>query len=153
MIYAKFTNSICGDPRIYNYTLGINSYIGKNKNDGMYFTDIHHIFNYINYGSTLILAEEILGEKPIYDPETMILGGSSIPGYRFKKINVLSINVLDKESLLYLLNNGANIADDNYGIVTWSYRYDKDIYITLLNLYPEIVYKVINNYLGLEVKL
>lgn len=146
MEYVKLVNCVGGHPKIHNYTLGINEYNDFSPTDGMYFTYPKYIFNYIGVGSTVVIGEEINGYEPEYDPESMSEGSEEIPGFRFRKINIVCIQELNVEMMKYLLSIGADISANNYSIVKWSYRYNKEIYTYLHDQDPALIERIISEY-------
>ena len=146
MEYVKLVNCVGGHPKIHNYTLGINEYNDFSPTDGMYFTYPKYIFNYISIGSTVVIGQEIRGFEPEYDPESLSIDSEEIPGFRFRKINIVCIQELDVEMMKYLLSIGADISVNNYSIVKWSYRYNKKIYMYLHSQNPALIDRIISDY-------
>lgn len=136
----------------YEYETGINdlsSLIGTDGNPmKCYFTDIEHIFCYLNYGpcfreitipdSTPIIIEN--GEK-------FQISSSYIPGWYTDKVILGDIKLWSVDSVKYLIELGADISVENYYIVQWSLMYNFEIFYYLQeyickldeNLWTEIV--------------
>ena len=129
--YYKVINANFGVPGIQTYQIGLNvsSNFNVEEKDGIYFTDIKHIFAYINYGP--IIAELIVPDDvPIhrYD-ERMSIDSELIPGYFAEKVVIEKF--YDKNvfhHILSLIIRGADVSCDDYAIIKYALMNNKYLF-------------------------
>lgn len=144
MIYFKLTNAICGSPLIHHYTLGLNE-----NDNGMFFTDINHIFHYINYGNNLIVATQYEDNKPEYAPEKMSIDENEIPGWKFKKVYVEYMLPLDHDNLRTMLKMVKwEIPECMY---RYLFLYDPAMFNEVTQYNPKDAHEFVNKFLGIKI--
>lgn len=143
MRYFKIMNleEISGDDslgRILIYKDGLNEdiYMDINKKEegehcwGIYFTDIKHIFAYLNYG--VYVREVIVPENAIFEErgERMSINSEYIPGYHADKVYLNPrMELSDISTIMFLVHIGADISVEDYFILKWAKRNNyNDIY-------------------------
>lgn len=139
--YYKVVNSYMGFECIHHYKLGLNIYKYSeiesiNLADGMYFTNIENIFNYINYGS--IVLEITIPEDAIVieNPESFDTDSPLIPGWCSDKLIVDKIIYLsDPDSVMELISKGAKTSCHDYALFKWAFYNNAGVFCKLGKLY------------------
>lgn len=135
-ILPSFENR-CGFP----YHTGFNDLTGHLDDEGnqlcCYFTDVTHIFAYLNYGS--IVRSVTLPHNTViqYDPEKMVEGGPEIPGWYSTCVILGKPQMLDKKTIKKLIKEGADVSVDDGNLFNWAYFHDKEVWEYLTRMYFE----------------
>ena len=132
--YYKVINSCFGLPHFHHYSKGENIYKYKDDEsiyyeDGIYFTDITNIFNYINYGP--IIIELTIPEDAIvvYSPEQMSTTSKKIDGWCADKVFINRFMTLtNPKDVIELIELGADVSADNNAIFTWALQNNPLVY-------------------------
>jgi hypothetical protein len=140
--YYKIINSNLGNPHYVTYTIGQNSAPLQmlETNNGIYFTDIKHIFAYLNYGP--MLAEMIIPEDATVNEssEQMHMHSPVIPGWNTNKVfirrfyDINNLKVVD-----WLINHGADITVDDFMLFRHALIYNIDLWNYLAIHYYNII--------------
>lgn len=131
--YYKIVNSNYGNPNYKIYAFGLNSI-----SEGMeiYFTDLEHIFAYLNYGP--ILLEIIIPENATveYAPEEMQRDTQSIIGWYSDKIYVQSVYYLNNLDVIKeCIANGADMLCDKCHLYRHALYHDRELWEYLVDNY------------------
>ena len=120
--YYKVINSNMGVPGIQMYSSGLNiaNIFNIESKDGIYFTDIKHIFAYLNYGP-FIAELYVPKDADIYRYDEDMGGNIVIPGWFSKKIVITML--YDKgniDDIMYLIECGADISCCDYALIKYA---------------------------------
>lgn len=129
--YYKVINSNMGVPGIQTYQMGLNiaEKFNIESKDGIYFTDIKHIFSYINYGPIIAILT-IPDDVEIYRYDEMLSNDSEpTPGWFAEKVVIEKF--YDKNTfhhILSLIIHGADVSCDNYAIIKYALMHNKYLF-------------------------
>lgn len=135
-ILPSFENR-CGFP----YHTGFNDLTGHLDDEGRqlkcYFTDVEHIFTYLNYGS--IVRSVTFPNTTIiqYDPEKMSVDGPEIPGWYSECVILGKAQNLNLKTIKKLIKEGADVNVDDGILFTWAYFKDNEVWSYLIQKYLE----------------
>lgn len=140
--YYKIINSNFGNPYYIMYNRGTNALPLKvlESEDGIYFTDIKHIFAYLNYGP--ILAEMIIPKDAIihYMPEQMHMYGESIPAWNTNKVFIRKYyDINNINTIEYLIESGSDITVDDFYIFKYALAHNIGLWNYLVTRYYDII--------------
>lgn len=124
--YYKIINANYGHPESMQYHLGLNEMPGFSKklHRGIYFTDIKHIFAYVNYGPIVCVLTIPEDATVIWDPESLYVNGNGrIPGWFTDKVEIKDfMDINDLSTIWALTARGADVSVDEYSIIRYALR-------------------------------
>ena len=129
--YYKVINSIMGVPGIQTYQIGLNisEKFNIESKDGIYFTDIKHIFSYINYGP-IIAVLTIPDDVEIYRYDEMLSNDSEpTPGWFAEKVMIEKF--YDKNTFYHILSliiQGADVSCADYAVIKYALMHNKHLF-------------------------
>ena len=121
------------------YHVGENlfQYIHGTTYGTIYYTDIEHIFAYLNYGPLVCECEIPPYAVVTKDSEQMHYGGIEIPIWHTTILDIKQIHSLNNISTIkMLINKGADISMDNYNLFKHAIMCNNKLYHWLVKHYP-----------------
>ena len=120
----------------WEYKTGLNDLRNLIGVDGKpfycYFTDIKHVFWYLDYGPCFRFvyipdSKEVIEELDYINLRYNI----SIPCWKSRLVQLSVVGLWRIDNIKYLIEEGADISANNFGIVQWALEHDFEIFYFL----------------------
>lgn len=112
-----------------------------------YFTDIEHIFAYLNYGPCY--REIIVPEDAELHSSTDIMSINPIPEWNSNKVKLGDVKIFNLANIKDLISKGADISVENYYIVEWALMRNFEVFYFLqdyiYDFSPEIWQRILED--------
>lgn len=133
-VLSSFENR-CG----YPYHTGFNDLTGHLDEEGeqmvCYFTDVEHIFAYLNYGPVVRSVTFPNNTIIKYDPEKMVKDGPDIPGWYSECVILGKPRIFNLKTIKKLIKDGADVNVDDGFLFKWAYFKEKEVWDYLSHKY------------------
>lgn len=97
-----------------------------------YFTDVEHIFAYLNYGPIIRSVTMPKGTEPVYDPE--MDAEITLPGWYSDKVILGRPHEITVSFIKKLIRQGARIDANDYEIFRWAIMRNPKVFWYVLSM-------------------